>query len=331
MSIPPTVTWSGDAATGSLDIIDQTLLPAELQVLQIRTLDKVIDAIQRLAVRGAPAIGVAGAYGCVIALREGHDSSGLDRLANARPTAVNLRWAVERVRAAAKGDPQGALDEARRIHQSDVDTCRRIGEHGAVLIKPGMGVLTHCNAGALATAGMGTALAPMYVAHDNGVRFQVFADETRPLLQGARLTAYELAAAGIDVTVIGDSMAATLMRDSRVQLVITGADRIARNGDVANKIGTYGVAALAKAHGVPFYVAAPRTTFDPAVADGSGIPIEERSDDEIRKLHKIQLVPSTAKVYNPAFDVTPADMVSGIITEDGILKPAEVANWLSRD
>lgn len=331
MPLPPTVDWNGDAATGALVIIEQTLLPEELTLLHLRELEPVIDAIRRLAVRGAPALGVAGAYGCVIALRSGLGDEGLARLANARPTAVNLRWAVERVKAAAHGDAEKALAEARRIHAEDQDTCRRIGEHGAALIKEGTGVLTHCNAGALATAGMGTALAPMYVAHGNGVRFQVFADETRPLLQGARLTAYELAAAGIDVTVIGDSMAATLMRDSRVQFVITGADRIARNGDVANKIGTYGVAALAKAHGVPFYVAAPRTTFDPAVADGAGIPIEERADDEIRIFHKIKLVPSTAKVYNPAFDVTPADMVSGIITEDGILKPAEVANWLSRD
>jgi methylthioribose-1-phosphate isomerase len=328
MALPPTVSWQG-AADGALVIIDQTLLPGELKLLELRTLDQVIDAIRRLAVRGAPAIGVAGAYGCVIALREGLGEAGLERIANSRPTAVNLRWAVERVKAAG-GGAAGALEEARRIHAQDEDTCRRIGEHGAELIRNNMTVLTHCNAGALATGGIGTALAPLYVAHANGKRFAVFADETRPLLQGARLTAFELSENGIDVTVIGDSTAPTLLRDGKVHIVITGADRIARNGDTANKIGTYGVALAAKAHGVPFYVAAPRSTFDPEAATGAEIPIEERAEDEIREFSKNQVVPKTSKVYNPAFDVTPAKLITGLITEEGIFSPEEIDSWLSR-
>lgn len=330
MPLPPTVDWQGDAATGALVIIDQTLLPGELHLLKITSLDVAIDAIQRLAVRGAPAIGVAGAYACVLALRQGLGDAGLDQLADARPTAVNLRWAVEKVRAACSGDAAGALKMARAIHDSDIDTCRRIGGHGAALIKPGMGLLTHCNAGALATAGMGTALAPMYVAHQQGVKFHVFADETRPLLQGARLTAFELAESGIDVTVIGDGMAAGVMRAGKVQLVITGADRIARNGDAANKIGTYSVAVNARHHGVPFYVAAPRSTFDAACPTGAHIPIEERRESELREYGQAQLVPARAKVFNPAFDVTPAELIAGLITEDGIFTPAQVTAWLDR-
>ncbi|CAG0952306.1 partial 5-deoxyribose 1-phosphate isomerase, partial [Anaerolineae bacterium] len=217
MSFPRTLQWQGDVKTGSLTIIEQTKLPAELVYLELSTLETLIDAIKRLAVRGAPAIGVAGAYGCVLALREGLGDAGLERLAQARPTAVNLRWAVERVRKFARGDAGRALEEAKRINAEDVAACEGIGKHGAKLIKPGMGVHTHCNAGALATSGMGTALAPMYVAHAAGVKFQVFADETRPLLQGARLTAWELAQAGIDVTVIGDDMAAIVLRERKSQ------------------------------------------------------------------------------------------------------------------
>ena len=328
MSMPRTVQWQGDAATGRLEIIDQTLLPGRLEILQLDALDPLIEAISRLAVRGAPALGVAGAYGAVIALRCGAGDEGLDRLANARPTAVNLRWAVERVRRAAGGDPERALEEARAIHRSDEETCEAIGRHGAPLIQEGTGVLTHCNAGALATAGIGTALAPLYVAHREGRAFRAFADETRPLLQGARLTAYELAEAGIDVTVIGDSMAALVMREGKVDLVITGADRIAANGDAANKVGTYGVASLAKAHGLPFYIAAPRSTFDAALADGGEIPIEERPESELRAAGTTQLVPNSAKIYNPAFDVTPASLIAGYITEAGILKASEIKSWL---
>jgi methylthioribose-1-phosphate isomerase len=328
MALPRTVDWQGDAATGRLVIIEQTLLPTELKTIELTELEPVIDAIQRLAVRGAPALGAAGGYGAVIALRSGLGDAGLERLAAARPTAVNLRWAVERVKRVAEGEPVRALEEARAIDAEDVRTCRAIGEHGSALIKDGMGVLTHCNAGALATAGMGTALAPMYVAHEQGKRFQVFADETRPLLQGARLTSFELAESGVDVTVISDSMSAVVMRDGKVNLVITGADRVARNGDAANKIGTYGVATLANAHGIPFYIAAPKSTFDGALASGDEIPIEERNELELRFVGEIRTAPDSAKVYNPAFDVTPAGLIAGWITEDGILKASDIAGWL---
>jgi methylthioribose-1-phosphate isomerase len=329
MSLPRTVDWQGDASSGRLIIIEQTLLPDRLELLELTQLQPVIDAIARLAVRGAPALGVAGAYGAVIALRSGLGDEGLERLASARPTAVNLRWAVERVKRAAEGNPERALAEARAIDAEDVRTCRAIGEHGAELIKQGTGVLTHCNAGALATAGMGTALAPMYVAHEQGRRFRVFADETRPLLQGARLTSFELAENGLDVTVIADSMAATVMRQGLVKLVITGADRVAANGDAANKIGTYGVALLARAHGIPFYIAAPRSTFDADTPDGAAIPIEERIERELRFVGEVRTAPDGARVYNPAFDVTPASLISGWITEDGILKADEIAGWLT--
>jgi methylthioribose-1-phosphate isomerase len=328
MALPKTVDWQGDATSGRMVIVEQTLLPGELKLLELSELQPVVEAIQRLAVRGAPALGVAGAYGCVIALRAGLGDDGLERLAGARPTAVNLRWAVERVRKAAGGDPGRALTVAREIHAEDVRTCRAIGEHGAGLIKDGSGVLTHCNAGALATAGMGTALAPMYVAHEQGKRFQVFADETRPLLQGARLTSFELAENGIDVTVISDSMAAVVMREGRVQLVITGADRVALNGDAANKIGTYAVAVLAKAHNIPFYIAAPKSTFDAATPDGAAIPIEQRNPLEMRFVGNTRTAPEAAKVFNPAFDVTPASLIAGWITEAGILGAAGIAPWL---
>jgi methylthioribose-1-phosphate isomerase len=311
-------------------IIEQTLLPAELKLVELSELQPVIDAIQRLAVRGAPALGVAGAYGAVIVLRSGLGSAGLDRLADARPTAVNLRWGVERVRKAAGGDPARALAEAKRIHAEDDATCRAIGEAGAALIKEGSGVLTHCNAGSLATAGMGTALAPMYVAHGQGRKFRVYADETRPLLQGARLTSFELAENGIDVTLISDSMAAVVMRDKKVQLVITGADRIALNGDAANKIGTYGVAVLAKAHGIPFYIAGPKSTFDANTPNGAAIPIEERNARELRFTGGSRTAPESAKVFNPAFDVTPASLIAGWITEAGILKADQIAPWLRK-
>lgn len=328
MSFPRTLQWQGDVKTGRLTIIEQTRLPAELVHLELATLDALIDAIKRLAVRGAPAIGVAGAYGGVLALREGLGDAGLERLAQARPTAVNLRWAVERVRAYARGDAARALEEARRINAEDVAACEAIGRHGAPLIKQGMGVHTHCNAGALATSGMGTALAPMYVAHAAGVKFKVFADETRPLLQGARLTAWELAQAGIDVTVIGDDMAAIVLREKKSRLVITGADRVARNGDAANKVGTYALALAAKAHGAPFYIAAPRSTFDAATKTGADIPIEERSENELRQFNGAAIAPNGARVFNPAFDVTPAELITGYVTEDGILNASQIAKWL---
>jgi methylthioribose-1-phosphate isomerase len=328
LSFPRTLKWQGDVKTGRLTIIEQTKLPAELVYLDLSTLDSLIDAIKRLAVRGAPAIGVSGAYGCVLALREGLGDAGLERLAQARPTAVNLRWAVERVRNFAKSDASRALEEARRINAEDVAACEGIGKHGAKLIKAGMGVHTHCNAGALATSGMGTALAPMYVAHAAGVKFKVYADETRPLLQGARLTAWELAQAGIDVTVIGDDMAAIVLREKKTQLVITGADRIALNGDTANKVGTYSLALAAKAHDAPFYIAAPRSTFDAATKTGEDIPIEERNESELRQWQGATLTPKDAKVFNPAFDVTPAELIAGYITEAGVFKASELKAWL---
>jgi len=328
MPIPETVQWRGDAVSGAVHLIDQTLLPARSHVLQVSDTATLIDAIARLAVRGAPAIGVAGAYGCVLALREGLGEAGLERIANARPTAVNLRWAVSRVRKVAGLDASKALAEARRIHQEDVASCEAIGNHGATLIRDGMGLITHCNAGALATGGMGTALAPMYVAARQGRKFRVFADETRPLLQGARLTAYELQEAGIDVTVIADNMAATVMRKGWVNLAITGADRIAINGDTANKIGTFGVALIARAHNVPLYIAAPRSTFDANTPNGDAIPIEERSPDELRVLGNTQTAPAGVRVFNPAFDVTPAELIAGYITEDGIKQAGEIAAWL---
>lgn len=329
MAIPRTVEWQGDAASGVVCIIDQTLLPAQRVYLRLSDTQQVIDAIQRLAVRGAPAIGVAGAYGCVLALRQGLGHAGLESIANARPTAVNLRWAVDRIARTCGGDPARALAEARAIHAGDEASCAAIGRHGATLIRDGMGLLTHCNAGALATGGMGTALAPMYVAHQQGRKFRVFADETRPLLQGARLTAFELHEAGIDVTLIADNMAATVMQRGWVQAVITGADRIAANGDAANKIGTYGVALIAKAHGVPFYIAAPRSTFDAACPHGAGIPIEERSGRELRWLGATQTAPEAVAVFNPAFDVTPAGLIAGYITEDGIKQAGQIAAWLA--
>ncbi|MBX3473029.1 MAG: S-methyl-5-thioribose-1-phosphate isomerase [Planctomycetes bacterium] len=328
MAIPKTLQWRGDAASGALHIIDQTLLPARRVELALADTDALVDAIARLAVRGAPAIGVAGAYGCVIALRQGLGEAGLERVANARPTAVNLRWAVTRVRHAAGLDPQRALAEATRIHAEDEASCAAIGAHGAPLVRQGMGVITHCNAGALATAGMGTALAPLYVAQQQGRSFRVFADETRPLLQGARLTAFELREAGIDVTVIADNMAPTVLRNGWVQLAVVGADRIALNGDTANKIGTFGLALACRAHNVPLYVAAPRSTFDAGCAGGADIPIEQRNADELRRIGPVQTAPEGVAVFNPAFDVTPAELIAGYITEDGIKQAAQIAPWL---
>jgi methylthioribose-1-phosphate isomerase len=252
-----------------------------------------------------------------------------DYLCEARPTAVNLSWAVRRIQTvatdAAEENVQAAWDamlaEAHRMAREDAETCRKIGEHGADLVPEGGKVITHCNAGALATVAYGTALSVLYVAHERGRRFQVFADETRPLLQGARLTAFELHAAGLNVTVLCDNAAGALMKTRGAQLAIVGADRIAANGDVANKIGTYGLAVLAQRHGVPFYVAAPVSTFDLSLASGEAIPIEQRSEDEVRGGFGQDVVPPGVPCYNPAFDVTPAELVTGIITERGIVKP----------
>ncbi len=334
-----TLRWVGDATTGVLRLIDQTRLPGESIEIECRDVPTVWEAIRSLQVRGAPAIGVAAAYGAVIGARSsGPVRDALARAAAAlrtsRPTAVNLFWALDRMEAAASSagpeiDEKDLLDrlleEARRIEAEDRAMCRAIGRHGAGLVGPGHGVLTHCNAGGLATVDYGTALAVVFAAHERGTPFRVFADETRPLLQGARLTAWELARRGIPVTLICDSMAAQVMREGKIQLVVVGADRIAANGDVANKIGTYSVALLARAHGIPFYVAAPSSTFDLTLSDGSAIPIEQRDPREITHGFGRPTAPEGIDVYNPAFDVTPANLIDGIITEKGIIQPVEAA------
>ena len=319
-------------------IVDQRLLPERFVERELHTLDDVCEAITTLAVRGAPAIGIAGAMGLAVAVqreasgdRARFDARVTDaaaRLRATRPTAVNLPWALARgVDAArrASGDAAVALealrDEATRILEEDRAMCRRIGECGLPLLPDGARVLTHCNAGALATGGIGTALAPVYVAALEGRRVQVWADETRPLLQGSRLTAWELSRAGIPVTVIADAMAASLMRAHQVDVVLVGADRIAANGDVANKIGTYALAVLARHHGVPFYVAAPSSTIDAATPTGDAIEIEQRDGDEVRRGFGRLTAPADAAVWNPAFDVTPAPLITGIITDVALHRP----------
>ena len=326
------VGWSTD---GALRILDQRRLPDAVVMLDLRTLEEVADAIRTLAVRGAPAIGVAAAIGLAVVTRLGTlgeiESAGTVLRAT-RPTAVNLGWALDRMLDLARehgGSSPAArtaalLDEAERIRVEDAAMCLAIGKHGVSLVREGMRLLTHCNAGALATAGIGTALAPLYVAHARGVRFSVFADETRPLLQGARLTAWELAHAGIPVTVLTDGMAASLMGHREVDMVIVGADRIAANGDTANKIGTYGLAVLAKHHGIPFVVAAPWSTVDVRMRDGDAIPIEQRSAREVSHVGETRVVAAGAAVYNPAFDVTPHTLISRIITDRGVFTPPYV-------
>ncbi|MEO8624205.1 MAG: S-methyl-5-thioribose-1-phosphate isomerase [bacterium] len=335
MTIVEAVRWS--AREDAVDIIDQRRLPGELVRRELRTADDVCDAIATLAVRGAPAIGIAGAMGLVVALAPHADESRevfleklhrlSERIGAVRPTAVNLPWAMKRMRRIAHdthGNARTLLDalqlEATTILDEDRAMCRRIGEHGLTLLPANARVLTHCNAGALATGGMGTALAPIYLAAEQGNRVTVFADETRPLLQGSRLTAWELTQAGIDVTVLADNMAASLMRSGAVDLVIVGADRIAANGDVANKIGTYALALVAKHHGVPFYVAAPWSTLDAATPTGDDITIEHRGAHEMRESHGQPTAPEGVSVYNPAFDVTPADLITAIVTDRGIVR-----------
>jgi methylthioribose-1-phosphate isomerase len=322
------IEWVG-GIDGYLRLLDQTRLPTDIVHRDCRDLETVRQAIRELAVRGAPAIGVSVAYGLVVWLQTndgGRIDEAIARLASSRPTAVNLAWALERMRRRweERGgrEPVGwMLDEARAIETEDAAMCAAMGRHGAELLADGQGVLTHCNTGALATAGMGTALAVIFTAAGQGKRLRVYADETRPLLQGARLTAWELQQAGLDVTLICDGMAAQVMKEGRVQAVIVGADRIAANGDAANKIGTYGVAVLAKAHGIPFYVAAPSSTFDLSLADGSGIPIEERDAREVTHGLGKQTAPDGVKVYNPAFDVTFANLITAIVTEKGVIRP----------
>jgi methylthioribose-1-phosphate isomerase len=340
MPLPRTIEWIGDT-TGHLRLLDQTRLPTELVYRDCRDLESVRRAICELCVRGAPAIGVSAGYALVLWLQGRGHKEGLagfdaacERLHSSRPTAVNLAWALERMRRRWRSslthkacDPAAVmLAEAQAIAAEDEAMCAAMGRHGATLITDGCGVLTHCNTGSLATAGMGTALAALFTAANEGKCFSVFADETRPLLQGARLTAWELCQAGIDVTLICDSMAAQVMKEGRVQLVIVGADRIAANGDTANKIGTYSVAVLAKAHGIPFYVAAPSSTFDLSLPSGASIPIEQRHPREVTHGLGSQTAPEGVNVYNPAFDVTPAELITGIVTEKGIIRPVTTEN-----
>ncbi len=333
----PTIEWRGDAVV----MIDQRKLPADEVYVSCRTAAEVARAIKTMVIRGAPAIGVAAAMGLALGVN-GSKASGTQKLAAefyklcelmaaTRPTAVNLFWAIDRMKRAfaagvAAGESVEQLQarltvEATAIHDEDVAGCRAIGAHGASIVPDDARVLTHCNAGALATAGYGTALGVIRCAVERGKRVVVFADETRPFLQGARLTAWELVRDGIDTTVITDSMAAPLMRDGRIDLVVVGADRIAANGDTANKIGTYAVALAAGEHQVPFYVAAPISTIDLDTPDGTRIPIEERSAREVTHVKSVRLAPEGARVYNPAFDVTPHRLIAGIITERGIARP----------
>ena len=317
----------------SLQLIDQTKLPGELVDFVCDNVDQVHDAISRLVVRGAPAIGIAAAYGVCLAGGKSSDTTpsdylnAIEYLATSRPTAVNLFWALDRMKAIVSknaGDPalrDHLIAEARLIHDEDRQMGEAIGSHGAELLSglPAgcQRVLTHCNAGGLATSKWGTALAPIYHLHRGGAAIEVFADETRPLMQGARLTAWELAKAGVPVTVLTDSMAGSLLRTGTIDAVIVGADRIAANGDAANKIGTYPLAVLAKHHNVPFYVAAPSSTFDFELTSGDSIPIEQRAREEVACPGGIKTVPDEANVINPAFDVTPADLITAIITERG--------------
>lgn len=340
-----TLSWIGDK-NGYLRMIDQTLLPTELIEIECRDVAGVWEAIKMLRVRGAPAIGIAAAYGVCIGIQELPGDANnemlkrrlndvVEYLASSRPTAVNLFWALDRMQSLAgsmidsKSVPEitdALFAEAKTIHEEDRTICRKIGQFGQELFKDGDTLLTHCNAGGLATADYGTALAVFFAATEAGKKIQVYADETRPLLQGARLTAWELMQRGIDVTLICDSMAALVMRQGKINGVVVGADRIAANGDAANKIGTYGVAVSAKAHGIPFYVAAPISTFDLTLNDGRGIPIEERDPEEICCGFGKRTAPEGVKVYNPAFDVTPAELITGIITEKGVISPVNRNN-----
>ncbi|HEX7055806.1 MAG TPA: S-methyl-5-thioribose-1-phosphate isomerase [Bacilli bacterium] len=322
-----------------LIILDQTQLPLAETYIEITTVKGVWEAIKELKVRGAPAIGIAAAYGLLLGIKDAPETGfaefyraleeHADYLATSRPTAVNLFWALNRMKDCAKNAKDLPVPrikailqkEAHAIRDEDEAVCRAIGEHALTLFPQEVHVLTHCNAGGIATAKYGTALAPLFLAHEQGRSVRVFADETRPLLQGARLTTWELQRAGIDVTLIADNMAAYVMQKGWVQAVIVGCDRVAANGDTANKIGTYGLALLAKAHRIPFYVAAPLSTVDMSIASGAEIPIEERKAEEITQGFGKQTAPVGTKVFNPAFDVTPHELITAIITEKGVIRP----------
>jgi methylthioribose-1-phosphate isomerase len=317
------IEWKNDA----LVLLDQTKLPNEIVYEEFTTVEGVWDAIVTMKVRGAPAIGVAAAYGVYLGVRdaktnlENEVQKHAAYLATSRPTAVNLFWALDRMKAVVSDDLiEALLQEAKAIHKEDEAINRAIGENLLTELKDGMGILTHCNAGSLATSKYGTATAPMYLAKEKGWNFKVYADETRPRLQGSTLTALELSRAGIDVTVITDSMAAMVMSQGKVQAVIVGCDRVAANGDTANKIGTLGVSILAKHYGIPFYVAAPTPTIDLQTSTGAGIPIEERDKSEVIEGFGRLTAPIDVQVYNPAFDVTPAEHITAIVTEKGIVR-----------
>lgn len=327
--LPATVSWQDD----TLCLLDQRLLPHKVVIEAQRSVEDVFRAIRELRVRGAPAIGIAAAYGLAVALQSSQSTSrdasmrvldaAAQTLKSARPTAVNLAWAIDRVLARARAEASAdiytvVVDEARAIHEEDRAICRGIADHGVDLIRSGCGIVTHCNAGALAVSELGTATAPMYEAHRRGIPFRVYADETRPLLQGARLTAWELAQAGIDVTLICDGTAAHLMTQGLVDLVLVGTDRVTANGDVVNKIGTLPLAIVARHFNVPFYVACPSSTYDPNTPSGNEVTLEQRAPDEVREIMGHAIAPMDVKVLNPAFDVTPSDLVTGIITERGI-------------
>jgi methylthioribose-1-phosphate isomerase len=354
MSVLPTIAFR----KGAVEIIDQTLLPAEYKILRIARLDDFCEAISMLRIRGAPALGVAAGYALLLAVEEkwrqhgvyyfDEGSAHLDafpsittveavqrvldlaavKVRNTRPTAVNLGWAIDRMKTvyARPWDTAIALlaalhKEARAIHDEDLEMCRAIGRHGAALLADGDAVLTHCNTGGLATSGYGTALGVVFAAVESGKRIHVYADETRPLLQGARLNAWECLERGIPVSVLCDGAAASLMGEKKVACVIVGADRIAANGDTANKIGTLHLAIAAKRYGVPFYVAAPSSTVDPSIPDGAAIPIEQRSEDEVKRFRGAVIAPDGARAYNPAFDVTPHDLIAAFVTEKGVVHP----------
>jgi len=320
--IPPTIEWR----RGRVRLIDQRSLPGELRFLECATVDELCDAIASLAIRGAPALGAAGAFGVALTARTIDSDEGVEaaarRLAGARPTAVNLAWGVDRAMDAWKrGGAEAALAEAERVADADVAGNRALGALGAELVPDGARVLTHCNTGSLATVGYGTALGVVRAAHDAGKRLRVWVGETRPVLQGSRLTAWELDRLGIPVTVIADAMAGSLMASHDVDVVVVGADRIAANGDVANKVGTYPLAVLAREHDVPFIVAAPTSTIDLGTPDGSAIPVEERPADEVVVIAGDRVAPATVGAVNRAFDITPARLVTAIVTERGILRP----------
>ena len=335
LNIPRAIWWENEA----VHLIDQTLLPQEEEILIIKDVNALITAIKRLSVRGAPALGIAGAYGVLLVASDWQNEEGEPRwaelrdavtpLRESRPTAVNLAWAIDRVILAAESQQPASRataysimhQEAADIHIEDEERCKKIGMHGAEVLSESANVITHCNAGALATGGIGTALGVIYAAVMQGKQVHVYSDETRPLLQGARLTAWELERANIPVTVMTDGMAASLMHQRNIDAVVVGADRIANNGDTANKIGTYQLAIAAQAHDVPFYVAAPTSTIDISLPSGDEIPIEMRESNEVIRWGDIQTAPSNVDVYSPAFDVMPVHLIKGIITDVGIATP----------